>query len=407
MKTLISIYLKDLLRNNMLGLLVVLVPIIFYPLMYWGITQFIMIKKGVSESRKIVLNYKIESEEFSGIEDSLLSLSNIIPENTDLINPNKSGLFLTVSSQDHLPKYEVFIDSSNAIHKEIFSKLENKLIAYYNSETAKLIEKKNYSTEYFKVYNITARNIDGQNEIVTKVLSLIIPLISVMSILGSCVAASVELASGHTEDKTSETTLTIPLSREKIILSKFITVTIYGIIAGLVNFSFLIVFIMQIFRSFFGKIEEGLLDFDWSMVLNFKTILISIISLSLIAFFVSLIFITAAGFASKRKEGGVLVSPFMAIITYLPFVIIIPAVEPNILIAMTPVLNIAFSLKLIIANDINVLFIFETILFSLLWVLLLYKFLFPFLLEEEVLLGYSNTSLTKKIKMKMDRWKKK
>ena len=407
MKTLILIYLKDLLRNKMLGIMVILVPIIFYHLVYWGITQFLMIRSGFEESRKLNLYYKINDPGFSSLKDSISSIDNFVPVQTELHEASKDGITLFISRLNELPRYEVFMDSSNAVHKSFYAGLEKKLTAYYQTELEKLISDKNYQKEYFRVYNIESVNIEGQDEIVTKILSFIIPLMAVISIISSVAAASVELASGHSEDKTTETTLTLPMDRKQLILSKFFTVVIYGMLAGIVNFILLVVMIIVIFKNMIGQIEAGLADFDWSLMLNFRTVTISFVSLLLIAFFVSLIFVTAAGFASKRKDGSILVSPFSAIITYLPLVIVIPAIEPNIFIAITPVLNIAFALKLIIANDLNIMFISEAVIFSLIWVILMYRFLFPFLLEEEVLLGYSNTSLIKKIKKKMNRWKKK
>jgi len=407
MKTLIEIYLKDLLRNKMMGLMVILVPVIFYPLLYWGITQFIMIKNGFAENRDLTLHYKIENPEFSSLEDSIRSVSGIDASKTQQFKPDKNGLYINVSMFNDLPRYEVYLDSSNAFQMKAYSELEPKLSGFYETKINELIVRKNYKKEYFKVYKIEPVNIDGRNEIITKVLSLLIPLMSVISILASIAAASVELASGHSEDKTTETTLTLPLNRKDVIFAKFITVVIYGMLAGLISFTFIVVIMMHIFTSMIDKIGAGMADFDWSLIINFRNISLSLLSLTIIAFFVSMIFITAAGFASKRKEGNILVSPFSAIITYLPIVIVIPALEPNIFIAMTPVLNIAFALKLVIADDINTVFILETLVFSSLWAVLLYRFLFPFLLEEEVLLGYSNTSLTKKIKMKMSRWKKK
>jgi len=407
MKILISLYLKDLLRNKMLGIMVILVPIIFYPLMYWGITQFLMVKSGFEESRKVNLYYRIDDPGFSSLKDSIASISGFVPLESNEPETENNGISLIITRLNDLPRYEVFLDSSNAVQKSFYGGLEKKLIAYYKTELEKLMDDKNYQKEYFKVYNIESVNIEGQDEIVTKILSFIIPLMAVISIISSVAAASVELGSGHSEDKTTETTLTIPADRKDVILSKFFTVVIYGMLAGLVNFILLVTMIIVIFKNMIGQIEAGLADFDWGLIMNFRNISISFVSLVLIAFFVSLIFVTAAGFASKRKDGNIMVSPFTAVITYLPLVIVIPAIEPNILIAMTPVLNIAFALKLIISNDLNMIFIAEAVAFSFIWVIVLYRFLFPFLLEEEVLLGYSNTSLIRKIKLKMGKWKKK
>ena len=407
MKTLVKIYLLDLFRNKMMGLMVVLVPIIFYPLLYWGITQFLMLKTGLSDSRTVKLYYSIENPEFSSIEDSLLTLSNVNLDSAEITEPEKNAISLTVKEFNGLPKYEVFMDSSYTAHTDIYPQIETKLISYYSTKVDERIEESRYGKEYFRVYNIKPQDVEGQKEIIVKILSLFIPLFSVMSILGSCVAASVELTSGHSEDRTAETTLSLPLDRKRILVSKFLSVTIYGITAGTVNFTLLVAFMIQLFKNFFDKINESLVSFDWYSVINLRTISLSFISLALTAFFVALIFVTAAGFASKRKEGSVMVSPFMALMTYLPLVIVIPAMEPNIIIAMTPVLNVAFSMKLIISDDMNLLFIAESIIFSVLWTALVYRYLLPFLLEEEVLLGYSNSSLSKKIKKKLGKWKKK
>jgi hypothetical protein len=404
MKILVSLYLKDLLRNKMLGLLVVLVPIIFYPLIYWGVNQFLMLRTGFVENQKIALKYTIETPAYFSLADSLKSVSGFMPEES--LEEERGAVSLKISEKDGLPNYTVHLDSSNSVHTSLYPALKRMLDSYYDSELKKKIGLSGRSEAYFRAYEIIPVNTDGTNEIIVKILSFLIPIMAFMSVLGSCVAAAVELASGQSEDRTSETTLTSPLKREKIIMAKIITVTIYGMLAGAVNFSFLIVFLVQIFKTFIDGLKTHFEAFDWSVLLNFQFAAFTVLSLIVVSFTLSVIFIAAAGFATKRKEGGVLVSPFTALISYLPLVIVIPAVEPNIFIAATPVLNAAFALKIIISNDINYPFILQTAGFSLLWAFAVYRFLFPFLLEEDVLLGYSNTSLNKKIKMKMGKWKK-
>ena len=290
MKILISLYLKDLLRNKMLGIMVILVPIIFYPLIYWGITQFLMVKSGFEESRKVNLYYRIVDPGFSDLKDSIAAIRSLVPVETAEPETEKNGISLIVTRLNELPRYEVLLDSSNAVHKSFYGGLEEKLTAYYQTELEKLMTDKNYQKEYFRVYNIESVNIEGQNEIITKILSFIIPLMAVISIISSVAAASVELGSGHSEDKTTETTLTIPADRKDVILSKFFTVVIYGMLAGLVNFILLVTMIIVIFKNMIGQVEAGLADFDWGLIINFKNLSISFVSLVLIAFFVSLIF---------------------------------------------------------------------------------------------------------------------
>ncbi len=407
MKTLVIIFLKDLLRNKMLGLMVLLVPLIFYPLIYWGITQFMLLRTAFSENTVITVKYHSETSEFDDLKDSLSAINNLIIEPGFFKQANTDNIHLTVQSQQGLPYFEVYVDSSNSSLLNMSAQIEKSLSKYYRSSVYRIVKENDYTPEYFQVYNIEMNDTEGDESVVVilKILSLLVPLFSIMSILGSCVAASVELASGHSEDKTSETTLTLPVERKVIMISKFISVSIYGILAGSLNFIFLTVFMMQIFRSFMGIIDQGIAGIGWSKIISFNTLFFSFVSLCLTAFFISLIFVTAAGFASKRKEGSVLVSPFMAAVTYIPLVIVIPALEPGILISAVPVLNVAFAMKLIISGDINTLFIIQTAIFSFLWTFTAYRYILPFLLDEEVLMGYSDTSLAKKIKGKLFKWK--
>ena len=409
MKTLVIIFLKDLLRNKMLGLMVLLVPLIFYPLVYWGITQFMLLRTAFAESTSFTVKYHSETPDFPDLKDSLSTISNLKIEPVFFKQTDTDNIYLNVRSEQGLPYFEVYVDSSNSSLLNISDKIKNVLSGYYASSVDRIVKEKDHTPQYFQVYSIDMNDIEGEQSIVVllKILSLLVPLFSIMSILGSCVAASVELSSGHSEDKTSETTLTLPIERKKIMISKFISVSFYGILAGSVNFIFLTVFMMQIFRNFIGIIDEGMAGIGWDKILNFNTVFFSILSLCLTAFFISLIFVTAAGFASKRKEGSVLVSPFMAAVTYIPLIIVIPALEPGILISAVPVLNVALAMKLIISGDINAVYIIQTAVFSFLWTFTAYRYILPFLLEEEVLMGYSNTSLSKKIKGKLSKWKQK
>ncbi len=400
MKILVKIYLKDLLRNKMLGLMVLLVPVIFYPLIYWGINQFLMVRAGFAESRTVTVDFYPAAGKYNTVEDSLTALKNIIairslPEQSD-----NDHIYIKIDELDGLPYYTVRLDSSNSAHMQFYPLIEEKLLEYYGTQKNALISQSGYDPGYFSPFTIEPRNTEGDHEVMTKVLSLLIPLMSVISVIASVAAASVEITSGHSEDKTMETSLTVPAGREKIIIAKFITVVIYGMLSGVLNFIFLISFIITLFKTFLDAVASDIAGFDWAQVINLRIMSISFLALLLTSFFVAVIFVTASGFASKRKEGSIFVSPFSALLTYLPLVLVIPAVEPNIFIAAAPVLNISFTLKLLIENNSDWIFISETVLFSVLWIFFVYRFLFPFLLEEEVLLGYSGTSLIKKIKSK-------
>ncbi|NOR44594.1 MAG: hypothetical protein GQ534_03330 [Candidatus Delongbacteria bacterium] len=407
MKTLITIYLKDLLRNKYTTMMVMLVPVLLYPMLYWGITQFLMVKTGLTDNQEINLSLDIRSDKFTSIKDSIATIHNFKTTETADENFNKEGIYLIVDEVDYLPYYTIHLDSTNSIQKQFFGKLKVKLSGYYDLQLGGRIDASDYDTDYFDTFWVVRHNIDGGDEAMTKILSILIPMMSIITIIAGIGTGAVELTAGHTEDKTTETTLTTALSRKSIILAKVFATNIYGLVAGIINFTFLTFVIMQIISVLMMQFTNKKLDFDWSVILNLRTLLLSLLSLAIISYMMSLIFVAAAGFAKTRKESNILITPFFMAFMIMSYVVIIPAIEPSLVISLVPVLNIAMVIKLLIVNDIQIVFFTETILFSLIWMFLLYKLLLPFMLEEEIILGNSNTSLIKQIKGRFAKWKKK
>ncbi|MDA3885976.1 MAG: ABC transporter permease subunit [Candidatus Delongbacteria bacterium] len=407
MKTLIKIYLKDLLRNKYTTMMVILVPVLLYPMLYWGITQFLMVKSGLTDNQEINLSLDIRSEKFYSIKDSIETIHNFKITETSNEVFNKEGIYLMVDEVDSLPYYTLHLDSTNSIQKEFFAKLEVKLSDYYDLQLGGRIDASAYNKDYFNTFWVTKHNIDGEYEIMTKILSMIIPLMSIITIIAGIGTGAVELTAGHTEDKTTETTLTTSLSRKKIIMAKLLATNIYGLTAGILNFSFLTFVITQIINTLMMQFAGKSLEFDWSLIFNFKIILITFFSLAIMSHMMSLIFVAAAGFAKNRKEGNILITPFFMAFMMMSYVVIIPAIEPSLVISMVPVLNVAMMIKLLLVNDVQLIFFGETVLFSMVWMFLLYKLLLPFMLKEEIILGNSNTSLIKQIKGRFAKWKKK
>ncbi|MCK4980458.1 MAG: ABC transporter permease subunit, partial [Candidatus Delongbacteria bacterium] len=310
MKTLIRIYLKDLLRNKYTTMMVILVPILLYPMLYWGITQFLMVKSGLTDNQEIDLSLDIRSENFSSIKDSIATIHNFKITETSAEDFNKQGIYLIVDEVDSLPYYTIHLDSTNSIQKQFFGKLRVELSDYYDLQLGARINTSDHDKDYFNTFWVMQHNIDGKYEVMTKILSMIIPLMSIITIIAGIGTGAVELTAGHTEDKTTETTLTTSLSRTKIIMAKLFATNIYGLAAGIINFTFLTFVITQIISTLTMQLANKKLEFDWSLILNFKTILITLLSLAVMSHLMSLIFVAAAGCATKRKEGNILITPF-------------------------------------------------------------------------------------------------
>ena len=71
MRTVYSLHIKELLRNKYLIITNILIPILLYPLLYLGFTQFMLVKQGFNDNQKIDLNFVIQDEKYVDLVDSV------------------------------------------------------------------------------------------------------------------------------------------------------------------------------------------------------------------------------------------------------------------------------------------------------------------------------------------------
>lgn len=397
-----KLHLKELLRNRNLIITTILIPILLYPMLYWGVTQFFAIKAGFSDNQKIDISVNYEGDKFLSFNDSLKTIDNInlVP----VKQKEDNNLTINIGELYGLPHYTIDIDSTNSIQVEFFGKIEKKLKSYYTTQLKNKVDSSAKPEEYYQVFELRDKNIADKNEIMTKLLAMLVPMFAIMSILAGASTSAVEITAGEKENKVTETLFVTPLNRRKILLAKILVSVTFAFVSGIINFFVLGAVMVQAFQFFFamlGKISG--MTFDPGSFFTFHIIFVILLSVLLVSILGSVIFISIASFAKNKKEANVMISPAMSLLMFSSYIIIIPAIEPDFLISMIPVLNIAFALKSIIANNYQYTYLLSVLGFSLLHVALVFKILLPILEDEEVILGTTNLTLFQKIKL---RWKK-
>ena len=254
---------------------------------------------------------------------------------------------------------------------------------------------------YFEVYNLKSENIFDDNEIFTKIFSMIIPLFSIIFVLAGAMAFSVEITAGERENNATETLYVTPLSRVKIFISKILVVTTFSFLTGLLNFTVLGLVMLQLIDYLLKMVEKssGIISFELFSVFNFYVILMIILSLILIALLCSTLFVTIASFAKTKKEANVVLTPVMTLLMYSSFVTFIPAIEPNFIFSTIPVLNISMAIKSVISGDYNLVYLVEAFLFSILQIVLTLKYILPLAISENVIFGTGDKGFFKTMKL--------
>ena len=117
-----------------------------------------------------------------------------------------------------------------------------RLIEGYN---AKLKEQRistlEIPTEKLTPFTENYVEVGEQKEVIGKRIGGFIPYLFILTMWGGCLLAAVDLVTGEKERKTIETTLSLPISKFKVLLGKTIVASLLGFIPALLNLVGLIV----------------------------------------------------------------------------------------------------------------------------------------------------------------------
>ncbi|WP_165747698.1 ABC transporter permease [Cellulophaga sp. Z1A5H] len=232
--------------------------------------------------------------------------------------------------------------------KENVNKRASKLIETYN---AKLKEERiailNIPTQKMKPFTENYIEVGEQKEVIGKKIGGFIPYLFILTMWGGCLLAAVDLVTGEKERKTIETTLSLPISKFKVLFGKAIVASLLGFIPALLNLIGLIVGL---------KLFNGIPDSFKSVIsemLNFQSISLILLLLIPFALFLSGFIIALVASATSFKEAQSKASPLIMLIIIPLVLAMMPGIELNWTTVLIPVLNIGLGVKEIMAGTID------------------------------------------------------
>jgi sodium transport system permease protein len=201
--------------------------------------------------------------------------------------------------------------------------------------------------------------IGEQKELIGKSIGGWIPYIFILTMWGGCMLAGIDLVTGEKERKTIETTLSLPISKFKVLFGKAIVASILGFVPALLNLVGLIVGL---------KFIDGIPDqikMALSEMLSFQSITLILLLLIPFSIFLSGVIIMLVAGATSFKEAQSKVSPIIMFLI-LPLVLAaMPGIEFTWATVFIPVLNIGLGVKEIAAGTIDMT-LYTVMLISLL-----------------------------------------
>tara|TARA_R110002050_G_scaffold179118_3_gene312477 strand:+ start:133515 stop:134693 length:1179 start_codon:yes stop_codon:yes gene_type:complete len=250
------------------------------------------------------------------------------------------------TQMDSLETSEVQI-YRNGTKDNVNNRVSN-LIATYNAQLKEeRVAKLEIPTQKLTPFNENYIEVGEQKELFGKRIGGFIPYLFILTMWGGCLLAAVDLVTGEKERKTIETTLSLPISKFKVLLGKTIVASLLGFIPALLNLVGLILGL-----KFIPGIPESL-QLAINEMLNFQSITLILLLLIPFSLFLSGVIIALVAGATSFKEAQSKAAPIIMLIIIPLVLALMPGIELTWSTVLIPVLNIGLGVKEIMAGTID------------------------------------------------------
>ena len=368
-KTLFLKELRDVLRDKKAIMMMVLVPVVVYPLIVLGslmVTNILADDKDTTyditvynEStgldarnlENILKENAVETNEEDGSEEQLYNVVFNVSDTKisedqckDMIGDKNLDVYLEIADNGEKVEVKAFYMESVNESSEAMDKVRRAVDDISDGIVEENVEKAGLDTDSFlNPISFEKKGLSSSEQIAGQILGMILPMMIVLSILISVMHPSIDLTAGEKERGTLETLLMLPVSGKYIVMAKTLTAALCGVVTAILN----ILSMSVVFGVMFEQLKaSGMMDgvnidfssFISAMLLTFPVIIVT-------ALFMSAIFMCFTCFAKSYKEANSYMSPVMMVLMFLAYGSMIPTVELNQYVAVVPVLNVSILLR--------------------------------------------------------------
>lgn len=395
-KTLVKKEMLDVLRDKKTVLMMLVVPIILYPLIFIGVIQVMsMIDSsmeeqtyrvavcsrdgGVLEERlqipKEEESYRIEAVEADTIEDYELAL-----------NEKEIDVYVVEEEKGGKPSYTLYYLSSETNSTYALNIVEEILDDYKEEIRVQRIEAAGLDTEeILEPIAYEEENIASTEQSLGSIMGMIFPFMLIISLLMGTMYPAIDTTAGERERGTLETILTLPVTSRQLIISKFLTVAVIGLVSAALNIVSMGGIAFYMYQITDLTLEEGTLTVAWGSFV--PAFLVSILAILAFSLFISAITMCVTAFAKSYKEANNYITPLMLVVMITGYIAFIPNIELTQTMAMVPVANISLLLKNLLSFNYDYTVIAIVILSNAAYAILAILFLSRVYDSETILFG--------------------
>ena len=378
--------LLDILRDKKTIFMMIILPLILYPVLLIGMTQVMSMSMNSMNQQELTVGI---SKELDG------DLSKVVDELNNENSHNDGELnFVSVEdyeksleestidaylSVDDNKNYKIYINSSQNNSNTALSKIEKALDKYKELKVEEKLSEEGLDVSYESV------DLAKNEELAGSFLGQLLPFILVMGVLLGAIYPAIDVMAGEKERGTLETLFTLPISNLELVMGKYLAVSFSAIVTAVLNvFSILLTMVFLVTSSGLSG-ELGIDSFKFkSLVLP---IIITIVCIGLFAMVVSAVVMCVCSLAKNFKDAQNYITPVMLLVMIPSYVSMIPTIELDTFTATIPVVNISLLIKSVLSFKSDLSLIALVLVSNLAFVFLSVLLLSKMFNSEDILFG--------------------
>lgn len=367
--------LKLIIRDKKSLLMMAITPLfipIFVILMSYIYEELTVNKED--KTYQIGVNYELSSTERELLSDEVkYTVYSSSKELEEAYNSNKILAYIVKDNNS----YNIYANIQSEDGSMVTSLITNYLDNYNNYLGQSYLV--NNNIDLSKVYNNLNYNvteIKGESIFGNQIILMAITF-TIMAITLSCIYTSTDTTAGEKERGTLETILTFPIRRKELIFGKYLAIFISGIVTLLIGVFLSIVSLYYVKNSF--SIYDNVI-----FNINTITILLTILILLFYTLFISGLCITIASFTKSFKEAQSALTP-ISLVTCIPMFLEMLNINISGVLSFIPIINHTIVINNILTSSININNILITIIFSIIYIIVLLLFINKMYKSEKIL----------------------
>lgn len=334
---------RDVIRDKKTLLMMIVVPIILFPVFFWFMLTIQEDMMNVEESVYNTIGFAFETDD---------AMNTIIEKMEIQKQTGTEEEFKTKLTNGEVNAYITLKDSEFTIYytkQDTYGhatlELAYELLAGYTQviQSQILTSEGLIPEEIFNIYTVKEEDISNRDAYTEMILGMV-PSFILMSATLTAIFSAIDMTAGEKERGTLETLLTFPIKNSDIITGKFLATTICTVVSSLLGFSsmYAVLYYMS------GTLES----FSGMELLTLKSIILVLIIFVVFSMLVSALAIVIASKAKSFKEAQNSSQP-LSFICLVPMFISMMEIELNTTLALIPFINVSLLINQILSNDVN------------------------------------------------------